>query len=153
MASAPQTRSPGQLARELTEIVFDRKDPDAGRPYWTEDSVDHFLALGIDVRGPDELIRFFREFNAAVPDGQMTIENIVEDDRHAVVQWTFTGTFNGAPFQGLEPTGKRLTIRGCDVFRFTRAGSSMRTRSTTTGPSSPVRSGCCHRATRWPTRE
>ena len=122
MASEPQTRSPGQLARELFEVIFDRKDPEALRPYGTEDSVDHFLALGIDVRGPDEIIRYFGELNAAVPDATMTIENIVEDDRHAAVQWTFMGTFDGAPFQGLAPTGKRLTLRGCDLFCFTEDG-------------------------------
>lgn len=122
MATRSQTRSPGQLARELFEIIFDRKDPDALRAYETEDSVDHFLALGLDLRGPDQIASYFREVLAAVPDAAMTIENIVEDDRHAVVQWTFTGTFEGAPFQGIEPTGKRIALRGCDVFRFTEDG-------------------------------
>ncbi|HEV2772638.1 MAG TPA: ester cyclase [Thermoleophilaceae bacterium] len=122
MTTPPQTRSPGQLARELFETIFDRKDPDAIRPYGTEDSVDHFLALGRDLRGPDQIASYFREVLAAVPDAAMTIENIVEDDRHAVVQWSFTGTFEGAPFQGIEPTGRWLTLRGCDVFRFTEDG-------------------------------
>ena len=114
--------SPGLLVRELFEIVFERKDPEGIRPYTTEDSVDHILAMGIDVRGPDELVRYFKELNAAVPDGQATIENIVEDARHAVVQWTYSGTFSGAPFQGIEPTGKSLALRICDVFRFTEEG-------------------------------
>ena len=122
MSTAPQTRSPGELARELFELIFGHKDPDAVRPYWTEDSVDHFLALGLDVRGPDQLSSYFSELHAAVPDAAITIENIVEDDRHAVVQWTFTGTFEGAPFQGIEPTGKRIALRGCDVLRFTEDG-------------------------------
>jgi steroid delta-isomerase-like uncharacterized protein len=123
MATARETRSPGQLARETFEALFDRQDIDAVRPFWTENSVDHFLALGIDARGPEQLARFFRELHAAAPDWKMTIENIVEDDRHAVVQWTGTGTFNGAPFQGVEPTGKRVTLRGCDVMRFSEDGT------------------------------
>jgi len=80
-------------------------------------------ALGIDVRGAGRLEAFFRELFAAVPDYKMTIENLVEGDRHAVVQWTGTGTFTGEPFQGLEPTGKRISLRGCDVIRFASDGT------------------------------
>jgi steroid delta-isomerase-like uncharacterized protein len=122
VATTSETRSPGQMARESFEALFDRRDFDAVRSFWTESSVDHFLALGIDVRGPKSLEAFFRELFAAVPDYRMTIENIVEDDRHATVQWTGTGTFKGESFQGLEPTGKRITLRGCDVMRFTTEG-------------------------------
>jgi steroid delta-isomerase-like uncharacterized protein len=122
MATAPQTRSPGQLARESFEALFDRKDFEAVRQFWTEDSVDHFLALGIDVRGPAKLEGFFRELFAAVPDYRMSIENIVEDDRHAIVQWTGSGTFTGEPFQGIEPTGSSISLRGCDVIRFSPEG-------------------------------
>ena len=121
-ATTPETRSPGRMARESFEALFDRRDFDTGRSFWTESSVDHFLALGIDVRGPESLETFFRELFAAMPDYKTTIENIVEDDRHAVVQWTGTGTFNGESFQGIEPTGKRITLRGCDVMRFTADG-------------------------------
>ncbi len=122
MATAPQTRSPGQLTRELFEIIFDRRDVDAARPFWTEQSVDHFLALGVDARGSEQLAAFFQELHRAIPDFDMTIENVIEDDRHGVVQWSATGTFDGAPFQGIEPTGRRVALRGCDVFRFTEDG-------------------------------
>ena len=122
MDSTSTTRSPGRLARELFEALFDRRDVDAARPTWTADSVDHFLALGVDARGPEQLAAFFRELLAALPDLRMSIENVVEDDRHAVVQWSMTGTFDGAPFQGLEPTGNSIALRGCDVLRFTDDG-------------------------------
>lgn len=123
MATTSQARSPAQLAREIFEALFDRRDIDAVRPLWNEDSVNHFLALGVDPRGPDELAAFFREMHGAFPDFAMTIESIFGDDRHAVVQWTATGTFDGAPFQGIAPTGRRITWRGCDVFRFNEDGT------------------------------
>jgi steroid delta-isomerase-like uncharacterized protein len=122
MATTLQTRSPGELARESFEALFDRRDIDAVRPLWTESSVDRFLALGIDARGPEQLAAFFGELHAAFPDLTMTIENIVEDERQAVVQWHASGTFDGAPFQGIEPTGRSIALRGCDVFRFTEDG-------------------------------
>jgi steroid delta-isomerase-like uncharacterized protein len=122
MATAVETRSPGQLARETFEYLFERRDIDAVRPFWTDNSVDHFLALGRDARGPEQLAAFFAELHAAIPDLEMTIENVVEDDRHAVVQWRMAGTFDGGPFQGIESTGTRIELRGCDVFRFTEDG-------------------------------
>jgi steroid delta-isomerase-like uncharacterized protein len=122
MATAVQARSPGQLARETFENLFERRDIDAVRPLWTDSSVDHFLALGVDARGTEQLAAFFAELHAAIPDVEMTIENIVEDDRHAIVQWRMTGTFDGAAFQGIEPSGSRIELRGCDVFRFTEDG-------------------------------
>ena len=150
MASEPQTRSPGQLARELFEIIFDRKDPDALRPYGTEDSVDHFLALGIDVRGPDEIIRYFRELNAAVPDATMMIKDIVEDDRHAAVQWTFMGNFEVRRSRDWRPPASDSLSAAATSSASPRTARSARTPSTTTARSSPARSGCCRRATRWP---
>ena len=122
MATITETRSPEALARHLFELIFDRRDIDAARPYWTDSSVDHFLALGVDVRGPDQLAAFFHELHAAFPDFQQSVENVVEDDRHAVVQWSATATFDGAPFQGIEPTGGRVSLRGCDVLCFTPDG-------------------------------
>jgi steroid delta-isomerase-like uncharacterized protein len=119
MATPPETRSPGQLARHLFELIFDRRDVDAVRPFWTESSVYRFLALDVDARGPDQIAAVFRELHAAIPDFQMTIENVVEDDRHALVQWSAGGTFDGAPFQGIEPTGRRVALQGCDVIRVT----------------------------------
>ncbi len=41
-----------------------------------------------------------------------------DGDRQAVVQWHATGTFTGAPFLGIEPTGRRIEIHGLDVIRF-----------------------------------
>ena len=38
-------------------------------------------------------------------------------DDTAVVEWRMRGTFNGAPFQGIEPTGKQVELRGVDVMR------------------------------------
>jgi hypothetical protein len=34
------------------------------------------------------------------------------------VQWHAAGTFSGGKFQGIEPTGKHVEIRGVDVMEF-----------------------------------
>ena len=90
---------------------------------WTDDSVDHFLAAGESVRGAGPLAQWFRQLFAAVPDWRIEIENTFDDgDRQAVVQWRGTGTFTGAPFLGIEPTGRPIDLRGVDVFRFDADG-------------------------------
>ncbi len=81
----------------------------------TATTVDDFVAVG-EVIGSQAIRRFFIETFAAFPDFDMTVERIVADDETAVVQWHTTGTFEGAPFQGIEPTGRRVEIRGVDVM-------------------------------------
>jgi len=118
----PETRTVGEIVRD-TYTALDRRDFDAVRPLWIEDSVNHVLPLGMSLRGPREIEAFIRNVFAAVPDWRLSIENIVEDERHAVVQWSGEGTFDGLSFEGIEPSGRRLSLRGCDVVRLTADGT------------------------------
>src|SRR5437870_2941272 len=43
------------------------------------------------------------------------VETTVQDDR-AAVRWRATGTFAGAPFNGIEATGARIELEGVDVL-------------------------------------
>ena len=55
---------------------------------------------------------------AAIPDFEFEVLDIVAEDDQAVCHWRITGTFAGpGTFQGLEPTGARLDIRGVDVIK------------------------------------
>ena len=47
------------------------------------------------------------------------MDRIVADEEAAVVQWRAAGSFSGGPFQGIEPTGRRVEIRGVDVMEST----------------------------------
>jgi len=49
------------------------------------------------------------------------------------------GTFDGAPWRGIEPTGRKVTVRGVDVISLDRTARSIRTPSTTTERDSPAR--------------
>jgi steroid delta-isomerase-like uncharacterized protein len=118
METTTQTRDLSAGAREIFSAIFDDRDLSDPYRHWTDDSVDHFLAAGKTVRGAHALAQWFRELFAAVPDWSLEIENTVDDGvDQVVVQWHATGTFTGAPFLGIEPTGGRLDIRGCDVIK------------------------------------
>jgi steroid delta-isomerase-like uncharacterized protein len=123
MESSTDTRSPGQIARDSFRILFDERDLSQAERLWSEDSVDHFLAAGQSVRGPQALAQWFRELLDAVPDFRMEILNVFDDgERQATIQWHASGTFTGGPFLGIEANGRRLDIRGVDVMRFDAEG-------------------------------
>lgn len=123
MTPTTGTRAPSEIARETFRAIFDERDLSDPYRFWSDESVDHFIAVGATVRGAQALSQWFRELLAAVPDWQMEIENSFDDgDRQAVVQWRGSGTFTGTPFMGIEANGKRIDIRGVDVFRFDADG-------------------------------
>jgi steroid delta-isomerase-like uncharacterized protein len=117
-------QTPSEIAREVFRALFDDRDLSDPYRYWTDDSVDHFLAAGQSVRGAQALAQWFRDLFTAVPDWKLEIDNTVDDgERQVVVQWHATGTFNGTqPFLGIEPTGRPVEIRGVDVIRLDADG-------------------------------
>jgi steroid delta-isomerase-like uncharacterized protein len=108
--------------RALFSALFDDRDFDTVRQYWTPTSVDYFLAAQVTATGPDELEAFFRGMFAAMPDFKLEVENIVASGDHVVVQWHATGTFTGEPFLGIVATGRQIEMRGCDVIRLDADG-------------------------------
>jgi steroid delta-isomerase-like uncharacterized protein len=118
MEASTETRTLSERTRDIFSAIFDDRDLSDPYRYWTDESVDYFLAAGREVRGAQALAQWFRDLFAAVPDWKLEIENTVDDgDRQVVVQWRARGTFTGAPFLGVEPNGRSLDIRGCDVIR------------------------------------
>jgi len=96
----------GAIARDPDRIVADAH-PD--------DYLDDFVAIG-EFHGRDAVRAFFAELFTAFPDFAFTVERVVADDDAVAVKWHADGTFNGGRFQGIEPTGARVRIRGCDFF-------------------------------------
>ena len=85
-----------EMARALFEALK-RRDVDAVLALDADDAVGDVVAVG--------------EFQ-----GKPAIrDRVFGTTSRAAVQWHATGTFSGARFQGIEPTGKRVEIRGLDV--------------------------------------
>jgi steroid delta-isomerase-like uncharacterized protein len=101
-------------ARSYFEALAAR-NPEAMASHWSADGVDDIVPIAV-LRGPEEIKSFFRELFAAFPELETTVTRVVADDKHAVVEWRMSGTFNGAPFQGIEPTGKHVEMRGLDIL-------------------------------------
>lgn len=113
-AAAETTRTAADVARSYFDAIAAR-DPDAIAAQWSFEGVDDFVAIGI-LRGPDEIREFFQGVFAAMPDIETVVERITADDRVAAVQWRSSGTHTGGPFLGVEATGRRIELRGCDCL-------------------------------------
>lgn len=91
--------------------AHDLSDPS----YWGPDTVYTVPSVGV-LRGREQIVAYFEEMLAALPDLIMEVERVLQEGRFTVVQWNATGTFRGGRLQGFESTGGRLTFRGCDVM-------------------------------------
>jgi len=119
-ASKPQrTRITKRKALENhARSYFDavgRRDVDGMLEHWTEDGVVDLVPIGI-LRGQDEIAAFFREMFAAFPDAETTVTRVAAGQNEVAVEWRMTATFSGGPFQGIEPTGRPVELRGVDMI-------------------------------------
>jgi steroid delta-isomerase-like uncharacterized protein len=111
---ARSKRTVEKVVRSYYEAMA-RRDPDAVAAHYADDGVHEVIPLGT-FRGPDAVRSLFREIVSAVPDVETRVERMVADTRGAAVEWRLTGSFNGGPFQGIDPTGKRIELRGLDLL-------------------------------------
>jgi steroid delta-isomerase-like uncharacterized protein len=114
-AAKVRTRKTGAeaVARSYFEALAAR-DPDGMASHWSAEGVDDVVPFGV-LRGPGEVRSFFADLFAALPDVETTVDRVVADERAVSVQWRMRGTFSGAPFQGIDPTGRWVELRGVDV--------------------------------------
>jgi steroid delta-isomerase-like uncharacterized protein len=122
MSATTAAAATEERARAIFRRLFDERDLSDPRWYWADDVVVRFHALDLSVRGPDGMVAFFTELFAAVPDWGIVIEEVLGHEGAATVRWRGTGTHTAAPWRGIEPTGRRVDLPGCDVMRFDADG-------------------------------
>jgi steroid delta-isomerase-like uncharacterized protein len=91
------------------------RDLEAVAAGWHEDGVEELVPTGV-LRGRQAIVRNLADMFAAAPDMETTVMRIVAGDKQAAVEWRMEGTFSGVAYQGIEPTGKRVEIRGFELF-------------------------------------
>lgn len=94
--------------------AMDNRDVDAMVAHWSDEGVEDIVPIGV-VRGREELRGFLSELFAAMPDASTTITRLIAGDQDCAVEWRLEGTFDGAPFMGIEPTGSRVELREVSV--------------------------------------
>ncbi len=108
----------GQTAEQVTRSYFEAlsaRDAEAAASHWHPEGIDDVVPDRV-YRGAEEIRGFIRELIGALPDLEMTVTRITADERVAVIEYRLSGTFTGERFQGIDPTGSRIEMRGCDCF-------------------------------------
>lgn len=109
------------LVRALFARFNDREaffaDPEAT---WIDRPRYRIFAGDLEMNTREEVVAWFRGFFDAIPDLHMEVEDVVvagePGHERVTVRWHITGTFSGAPYLGVEPTGRPIDLRGMDLI-------------------------------------
>ena len=96
--------------------ALNRHDLDAAADHLDAEVVEEITGVGL-FRGREEVKKFFDGLMKAAPDMKVIVDRSLSEGDTVVVQWRMEGTFTGGPlFNGVQATGGRLELRGCDVI-------------------------------------
>ena len=101
-----------ELMRKAIEDMNEQKNPALIDDFVASDFVDHTNQL----RGPEEVKQLYTGLFKSFPDYHKTIEHIIAEGDEVWVQSTTTMTHTGE-FRGIAPTGKKVTIKGVNIYR------------------------------------
>src|ERR671922_965545 len=110
----PKRKVVEQHARSAFDALA-RRDANGMGEHYREDCVVDIVPIG-GFRGRQAVVDFFREAFAAVPDLETTVTRVIAGETQAAVEWRMSGNFTGGPFQGIDPTGKHVELRGFDLM-------------------------------------
>lgn len=120
MASSAKSPAGSSDVEAVARRYFDAvaaRDVDAMVACWAPGSLDRLHGQA-DLIAPDGIRQWFAELFAALPDSTFEVLTTTTEEDRCAVRWRMRGTFAGpGSFQGLEPTGARLDLEGCDVVQ------------------------------------
>jgi predicted ester cyclase len=102
------------LIRRIAAL-FARDTLDEYLSYYAPDAKLHFLPQGLPP-GREGARLFYQMFLTAFPDARVRIDNLIAEGDAVAETFVVEGTHTG-PFQGLAPTGTRVTVTGVTIIR------------------------------------
>jgi len=103
------------LERRMYEEIFNKKNLDAVEQFYATDWINHNplprMAPGIEGMKQQHAM-----INAAFPDMQVKLEDIVAEGDKVACLWTAIATHKGE-FMGMPATGKQVTMKGIHIDR------------------------------------
>ena len=104
---------------------FNKKDLHGLIGLYAEESINAQPYLPEPLKGKKAIEEDFGGFLNAFPDGRMeAIRTVAQGDTMAM-EWSFTGTHTGplaGPAGTIQPTGKRVTLKGAEFTRHNSQG-------------------------------
>jgi len=102
------------LMRRTVKDVWNGENFAAIGELVSSDVVLHLSKPGEEIHGLEGVRQFYATLQAAFPDIHFTIEDQIADRDKVVTRWTYRGTHKGE-FQGINPTGKQISVTGIDI--------------------------------------
>lgn len=96
------------------EAGWIKKDPKTAYALVADDAAVHLFSMVL--RGREAWTALEGQFHAGFPDLDTKVEFTISEGDKVAVRWRASGTHT-ATFQGVPPTGKRVEISGCAVYR------------------------------------
>jgi steroid delta-isomerase-like uncharacterized protein len=106
---------PRELLERLHTELFASGDLATLDRFFAPDVVSHDMPPGFP-QGIEGVRLFFSAFREGMPDVEVRIDEIVAEGDRAAVATMIEGTHTGA-LMGVEPTGRRIAVRGIDMVR------------------------------------
>ena len=104
------------IVREYFDGLADQ-DLDRALAVWKPGSIDHMYGMG-DLDAPAGIRTWFTNLFGAFPDWRFEVLELIASGEHASARWRISATFAGpGRFQGIVPTGAKVELEGCDMFR------------------------------------
>lgn len=100
------------LVQRFFEEVVNQRNLTALDQFVAPGGINHTVPAGM----PQDANQFLGLYLNAIPDGKVTVEDLMADGDRVVARVSFSGTHQGA-FRGIHPTGKQITVMGINIFR------------------------------------
>ena len=108
------------VAREFVARVFNGRDAERARDYFTSDIVWHGGALGT-VNGVDTIVPILSGFIGALEDIEAVEQDVIASDDLVAIRLVVTGAHTGN-LLGVPGTGRRIQWDAVDIYRINDDG-------------------------------
>ena len=95
--------------------LWSKGNLDVAAELYSPDFVCHFL-VGPDWKGIEGIEQEVQRHRTSFPDWNESVDDIIAEGDRVVIRFTSTGTHLGT-FQGIAPTGRRVSIREVAIYR------------------------------------
>jgi steroid delta-isomerase-like uncharacterized protein len=99
------------------EEIFNKRNLAATEQAFAPNLVFHSPIRPEAMRGTEELKQWAVRLSTGFPDIHIVIDDIVAEGETIVARWSWQGTHRG-PFEGIPPTGKRVSAHAIEIYRF-----------------------------------
>jgi predicted ester cyclase len=103
------------ILRRFVDEILNQGDIDGAGRFMREDVVQHVLFPG-QKPGLSGFQEMMREARIAFPDIRWSVEEQMTDGDRVLTRFEWTGTHR-APFLGIDPTGRKVTVWGMVIDR------------------------------------